>query len=162
MTAVPPRSRISKSRGNTCKSGEVSWRRLPPAPEVARRLGRVLGGREVVGPPRITGSHVGPDLVRGGAAPPHTNVVERAIRPVTITRKNSLFAGSDAGARRWAVANTLIQTCKLNGVEPLAYLTDVLQRIVSGRTKAHELHTLLPWKWRDQIRADVPDTAMAA
>ena len=77
-----------------------------------------------------------------------TNVVERAIRPVTITRKNSLFAGSDAGARRWAIANTLIQTCKLNGVEPLAYLTDVLQRIVSGRTKNHQLHALLPWNWR--------------
>ena len=40
-----------------------------------------------------------------------TNVVERAIRPVTITRKNALFAGSDAGARHWAIANTLIQTC---------------------------------------------------
>jgi transposase len=77
-----------------------------------------------------------------------TNVVERAIRPVTITRKNSLFAGSDAGARRWAIANTLIQSCKLNGVEPLGYLTDVLQRIVSGRTKNHVLHTLLPWNWR--------------
>jgi transposase len=77
-----------------------------------------------------------------------TNVVERAIRPVTITRKNSLFAGSDAGARRWAIANTLIQSCKLNGVEPLGYLTDVLQRIVSGRTKNHELHALLPWNWR--------------
>ena len=61
-----------------------------------------------------------------------SNVVERAIRPITITRKNSLFAGSDAGARHWAIANTLIQTCKLNAVEPLAYLTDVLQRIVSG------------------------------
>ncbi len=77
-----------------------------------------------------------------------TNVVERAIRPVTITRKNSLFAGSDAGARHWAIANTLIQSCKLNDVEPLAYLTDVLQRIVSGRTKSHELRTLLPWNWR--------------
>jgi hypothetical protein len=77
-----------------------------------------------------------------------TNVVERAIRPVAITRKNSLFAGSDAGARRWAVANTLIQSCKLNGVEPLAYLTDVLQRIVSGRIKSHELYALLPWNWR--------------
>jgi transposase len=76
-----------------------------------------------------------------------TNVVERALRPATITRKNSLFAGSDAGARRWAIANTLIQSCKLNGVEPLAYLTDVLQRIVSGRTKNHELHALLPWNW---------------
>ncbi len=77
-----------------------------------------------------------------------TNVVERAIRPVTITRKNSLFAGSDAGARRWAIANTLIQTCKLNGVEPLAYLTDVLQRIVSGRAKNRDLNALLPWNWR--------------
>jgi transposase len=80
-----------------------------------------------------------------------SNAVERAIRPVTITRKNSLFAGSDAGARHWAIANTLIQTCKLNAVEPLAYLTDVLQRIVSGRTKNHELHTLLPWHWRPDI-----------
>jgi transposase len=77
-----------------------------------------------------------------------TNVVERAIRPVTITRKSSLFAGSDAGARHWVVANTLIQTCKLNDVEPLAYLTDVLHRIVSGCTKSHELRTLLPWNWR--------------
>lgn len=77
-----------------------------------------------------------------------TNVVERAIKPVVITRKNSLFAGSDAGARHWAVANTLIQTAKLNGVEPMAWLTDVLERIVSGRTKAHELHTLLPWNWK--------------
>jgi transposase len=77
-----------------------------------------------------------------------TNVVERAIRPVTITRKNSLFAGSDAGARRWAIANTLIQSCKLNDVEPLAYLTNVLQRIVSGRTKSRDLNALLPWNWR--------------
>lgn len=76
-----------------------------------------------------------------------TNVVERAIKPVVITRKNSLFAGSDAGARHWAIANTLFQSCKLNGVEPLAYLTDVLQRIVSGRTLSSELHTLLPWNW---------------
>ena len=56
-----------------------------------------------------------------------------------------MFAESDAGARRWAIANTLIQSCKLNGVEPLAYLTDVLQRIVSGGTKNHELRALLPW-----------------
>jgi transposase len=76
-----------------------------------------------------------------------TNVVERAIRPATITRKNSLFAGSDGGARHWAIAMTLIQTAKLNGVEPMAWLTDVLERVVSGRTKTHELHTLLPWNW---------------
>ena len=82
-----------------------------------------------------------------------TNVVERAIRPVTITRKNSLFAGSDAGARHWAVANTLIQTCKLNDVEPLAWLTDVLQRIISGRNTTHQLGALLPWNWRSPTTA---------
>ena len=80
-----------------------------------------------------------------------TNVVERAIRPNTLTRKNALFAGSDGGARHWAVAMTLIQTAKLNGVDPMAWLTDVLERIVSGRTKAHELHTLLPWNWAPAI-----------
>jgi transposase len=87
-----------------------------------------------------------------------TNVVERAIRPATITRKNSLFAGSDAGARHWAIANTLIQSCKLNDVEPLAYLTDALQQIVSGRIKSHQLHTLLPWNWRQGS----PSTTVAA
>jgi transposase len=76
-----------------------------------------------------------------------TNVVERAIRPHTLARKNALFAGSDGGACHWAMAMTLIQTAKLNGVDPMAWLTDVLERVVSGRTKAHELHTLLPWNW---------------
>jgi transposase len=76
-----------------------------------------------------------------------SNTVERAIRPHTLTRKNALFAGSDGGARHWAIAMTLIQTAKLNGVDPMAWLTDVLERIVSGRTKANQLHTLLPWNW---------------
>ncbi len=77
-----------------------------------------------------------------------TNVVERAIRPNTLTRKNALFAGSDGGARHWAIAMTLIQTAKLNGIDPMAWLTDVLERVVSGRTKSHELHSLLPWNWQ--------------
>ncbi len=66
---------------------------------------------------------------------------------MALTRKNALFAGSDGGARHWAIAMTLIQTAKLNGVDPMAWLTDVLQRIVSGCTKSHELATLLPWNW---------------
>ena len=43
---------------------------------------------------------------------------------------------------------TLIATAKLTGVEPMAWLTDVLERVVSGRTKANQLHDLLPWNWR--------------
>jgi transposase len=90
-----------------------------------------------------------------------TNVVERVIRPITITRKNALFAGNDGGARHWAIAMTLIQTAKLNGVEPMAYLTDVLERIVSGRTKASALETLLPWNWKAS-RSSATTAALAA
>ena len=50
-----------------------------------------------------------------------TNVVERAIRPNTLTRKNALFAGSDGGAKHWGLAMTLFQTAKLNGVDPLPW-----------------------------------------
>jgi hypothetical protein len=77
-----------------------------------------------------------------------TNTVERAIRPIALGRKNALFAGSDGGARHWAIVASLVATAKLNGVEPLAWLTDVLERVVSGRTKAHELEGLLPWAWK--------------
>jgi transposase len=77
-----------------------------------------------------------------------TNVIERAIRPIALGRKNSLFAGSNGGARHWAIVASLVATAKLNGVEPQAWLTDVLERMVSGRTKAHELERLLPWAWK--------------
>ena len=77
-----------------------------------------------------------------------TNVIERAIRPIALGRKNHLFAGSDGGARHWAMVASLVATAKLNGVEPLAWLTDVLEQMVSGRTKAHELERLLPWSWQ--------------
>ena len=87
-----------------------------------------------------------------------TNTVERAIRPVTITRKNALFAGNDNGGRHWAIIATLVQSAKLNGVEPLAWLTDVLERIVSGRTKRHELETLLPWHWKPAKEATAAGT----
>ena len=85
-----------------------------------------------------------------------TNVIERAIRPIALGRKNSLFAGSDGGAHHWAIVASLVATAKLNGVEPLAWLTNVLERMVSGRTKAHELERLLPWAWKaEQLEAAV-------
>ena len=87
-----------------------------------------------------------------------TNTVERAIRPVTLCRKNALFAGADSGGRHWAIVMTLIQTAKLNGVEPLAWLTDVLERVVSGQTKRNQLDTLLPWNWRAATEAGTAGT----
>ena len=85
-----------------------------------------------------------------------SNTVERTIRPIKLGAKNHLFAGSDGGAESWAVIASLIQTAKLNEIEPFAYLRDVLEQIVSGRTKANELSSLLPWAWKaSQTRATV-------
>ncbi len=69
-----------------------------------------------------------------------TNVIERAIRPIALGRKHSLFAGSNGGARHWAIVASLVATAKLNEVEPLAWLTDVLERMVSGRAKSRFPH----------------------
>ena len=88
-----------------------------------------------------------------------SNTVERTIRPHTLTRKNSLFAGSDGGARHWSIAMTLIQTAKLNGNDPMAWLTDVLERVVDGRTKAHELHKLLTWNWAASRQQEIAPLA---
>jgi hypothetical protein len=79
-----------------------------------------------------------------------TNIVERAMRPVALGQKNALFAGADSGGKHWAIVATLIQTAKLNNVEPLAWLTDVLKRIVSGQTRRNQLDALLPWNWKHQ------------
>jgi transposase len=76
-----------------------------------------------------------------------TNPVERAIRPVALGRKNHLFAGSDGGAERWAIVCSLIETAKLNGVEPFAYLRDVLDRLAKGHPNT-KLDDLLPWTWK--------------
>ena len=75
-----------------------------------------------------------------------SNVVERSIRPLALNRKNALFAGSDRGAEHWAVIASLIETCKLAGVEPQAYLTDVITRIVNGHPQSR-LNELLPWSY---------------
>lgn len=72
------------------------------------------------------------------------NAAENAIRPVTLGRKNWLFAGSDSGGDRAAIMYTLIRTAKLNGLEPEAWLRDILGRI--GSHPINRLDELLPWK----------------
>ena len=74
------------------------------------------------------------------------NAVERSIRPITLNRKNALFAGSDGGAEHWAIIASLVETCKLNDVDPLAYLTDALTRIVNGHPNRN-IDELLPWAY---------------
>ncbi|HEX5325542.1 MAG TPA: IS66 family transposase [Acetobacteraceae bacterium] len=74
------------------------------------------------------------------------NPAERALRGVAIGRKNWLFAGSDAGGRRAAAMYSLIETAKLNGVNPQHYLADVLARIADH--PARHIADLLPWNWQ--------------
>jgi hypothetical protein len=73
------------------------------------------------------------------------NAAENAIRPVALGRKNWLFAGSDSGGERAALFYTLIRTATLNGIEPEAYLRDLIARI--GSHRVNRLHELLPWNW---------------
>jgi len=75
-----------------------------------------------------------------------TNSVERAMRPVALSRKNSLFAGSDEGGENWACLASLVETCKLNGVNPQAYFTDLLTRLVNGWPQK-SIDELMPWHW---------------
>jgi transposase len=74
------------------------------------------------------------------------NSVERAMRPVALSRKNSLFAGSDEGGENWACLASLIETCKLNGVNPQVYFTDLLTRLVNGWPQ-NRIDELMPWNW---------------
>lgn len=72
------------------------------------------------------------------------NSVERTIRPIALNRKNALFAGQDAEAENWAVIASLIETCKMNGVDPDAWLSASLKAIVQGH-KQSQIDDLLPW-----------------
>jgi hypothetical protein len=78
-----------------------------------------------------------------------TNAV--AMRPIALNRKNALFAGHDEGAANWACIASLIETCKFNGVEPEAYLADVLVKLVN-LWPAARIDELLPWAWTSAAR----------
>jgi transposase len=75
-----------------------------------------------------------------------SNVVERAIRPIALNRKNALFAGSDGGGDHWAIIASLIETCKLNGVDPQTYIADVLTKIVNLHPNS-QIDDLMPWAY---------------
>ena len=77
-----------------------------------------------------------------------SNVVERSMKSVALTRKNSLFVGSERGGKTFAVLASLVNTAKLNSVDPEAWLADVLERIISGKVTANQMDTLFPWTWK--------------
>ena len=85
------------------------------------------------------------------------NAAERALRPIGIGRRNWLFAGSDTGAETLARAMTIIETAKMNGLDPQAYLTDVIARI--NDHKINRIDELLPWNWTPLA---TPESALPA
>jgi hypothetical protein len=83
-----------------------------------------------------------------GRLEPDTNTVERTMRPIALGRRNYLFAGDEGGAETWAILASLLMTARLNDIDPLVWLSDVLEQIVSGRAKANDLRRLLAWNWK--------------
>ena len=75
-----------------------------------------------------------------------SNSVENLARPIALTRKNALFAGHDEGAAAWGRIASLIQTAKLNGVEPYAWLKATLEAIAAGHPNSR-IDDLLPWNF---------------
>lgn len=75
-----------------------------------------------------------------------SNLVENAIRSPAMNRRNALFAGHDEGGRNWARFASLIGTCKMNGVEPHAYLVDLFTRLASGH-RQKDIDALMPWAY---------------
>ena len=73
------------------------------------------------------------------------NAAERAMKAPVLGRKNYLFCGSDAGGQRAACFYTILETCRMNGINPQAYLADVLGRIADH--PIHQIDDLLPWRW---------------
>jgi transposase len=76
-----------------------------------------------------------------------TNPVENAIRPVCLTRKNALFAGHEVGAENWALLSSVVATCRLNDVNPVAYLAETLDAIINGHPQS-QIEELMPWRFR--------------
>lgn len=91
--------------------------------------------------------------VDDGRLPLDTNAIENAIRPIALSRRNWLFAGSEAGGVRAAQIYSLLGSARLAGVPPLAYFADILQRLPTARMR--DLEAMLPWNWKPNAERDI-------
>ena len=122
-------------------------RRLSPKSEVAKAI--AYGRKRWTALTRF---------VEDGRLEIDNNIAERAMRSIAIGRKNWLFAGSKAGGERAAAIYTVIETCKLNGVEPQAYIADVIAKI-AGDWPAWRWDELMPWNWRGANQQPIAEAA---
>lgn len=110
-------------------------RRLSPKSNMAKAL--IYGRKRFDALTRYLGE---------GMAEMDNNIAERSIRSIAIGRKNWLFTGSMTGGTRITAIYSVIETCKLNRVEPQTYITDVIEKIASG-WPASRWDELMPWNW---------------
>ncbi len=136
----PPDERLRVRRTHSLPLVEVlqAWldlqlSRLPASSRLAEAIRYVLGRWSAL-----------TRFLNDGRIDLDNNPVERAIRPISLSRKNSLFAGSEGGAKRWAIVASLVETAKLNGIEPYAWLRDSLTIMANGHL-GNRLDDLLPW-----------------
>ena len=127
----------------------VAWCRTyqpnePPKSPMGEAIGYLLNHREALG-----------RFLEHGAVPMDNGIVERLHVRAALTRKNYLFAGSDAGGERAAIAYTILACCRLAEVNPVEYLRDVLPRL-SRRVRLSEVANLLPARWKAARAAAVP------
>lgn len=80
-----------------------------------------------------------------------SNLVENAIRSPATNRRNALFAGHEEGGRNWARLASLIGICKMNGVEPYAYLRDLFTKLANSHL-AHDIDILMPWAYAQRAK----------
>ena len=86
------------------------------------------------------------DFLHDGRVEMDSNFVENRIRPIALSRKNGLIAGHDERARAWGRIASLIETCKMNRVEPYAWLKDTLEKMNAGHPNSR-IDELLPWNF---------------
>lgn len=104
-------------------------------------------------------------FVNDGTIEVDSNIVERSMKSVAVTRKNSMFAGNVRGDETFAILASLINSAKLNELDPQPWLADVLKRVVSDQTTINQLDTLLLWssdefEWCYFTATDSADVAL--
>ena len=143
--SVEERRMVRQEKTKPLVAGLKTW--------LEETLAQVAGGSTIAKAIRYALNHWD-GLVRfldDGRIEIDSNTVERAMRPIALSRKNALFAGSDEGAENWAMLASLIETCKLHGINPEAYFTDVLTKLVNNWPNSR-LAELLPWAWAAETR----------
>jgi hypothetical protein len=129
------RQELSKPRLEALRAwAEKKLTRIPAKGELAKAFRYALGRW-----------HAFSLFLDDGRVAIDNNAAERAVRPICLGKKNWLFAGSEAGAETLARAMTLIESAKMNGLDPQAYITDLLNRIHDH--KINRIDELLPWNW---------------